>query len=53
MYRVPQRYDVRERGIRTSGKGTASELRAHVHNQEFGTRQRADAFSDGFLFVCF
>jgi hypothetical protein len=29
-----------------SDKDTASGLRAYAHNQEFGRRQRANAFSD-------
>jgi hypothetical protein len=51
MYRVPKRYhDIREGGVRMSDKDTASGLRAHVHNQEFGRRQRANVFSDLFYF---
>jgi hypothetical protein len=47
MYRVPRRYhDIREGGVRMSDKDTASGLRAYAHNQEFGRRQRANAFSD-------
>jgi hypothetical protein len=31
-----ENHDIREGGVRMSGKDTASGLRAHVHNQEFG-----------------
>jgi hypothetical protein len=52
MYRVPWRYhDIREGGVRMSNKDTASGLRACVHNQEFGWRQKTIAFSDFFVSV--
>jgi hypothetical protein len=36
MFRFPRRYcDIREGGVRISGKYTACGLRDHVHNQEF------------------
>jgi hypothetical protein len=51
--RVPRRYhNIREGGVRMSDKDTATGLRACINNQEFGWRQRANAFSDLF-FVCF
>jgi hypothetical protein len=52
VYRIPWKYhNIREGGERMSDKVTADGLRAAVHQQEFGWRQTANAFSYFFFFV--